>query len=295
MSTWKTIGRRSILGLCAAPALLAACGGSGTKGSAGASGELQIQPVIPGTDLAVGPNRFALGVLTTPKGQSAPSPVPDAQLKLTFFNPIAPQPTPKGEVTPQFRFVDDKRKGLYVAQFAFDQPGDWGVQVDGTVNGQSISPARVKFTVKPKSETPAIGSPAPRSHNLTRKDVSDIKKIDSGVQPNDMHELSIADALDLKKPLVVLFASPGFCVTQTCAPELGEVQKLEAKYRQDVSFVHVEIYKDPATRTPYETVEEWGLESDPWVFMVDRNGMVAAKFEGPAPFSELEPALQKLL
>jgi hypothetical protein len=29
--------------------------------------------------------------------------------------------------------------------------------------------------------------------------------------------------------------------------------------------------------------------------MVDRNGLVAEKFEGPAPLAELEPALQKLL
>jgi hypothetical protein len=42
-------------------------------------------------------------------------------------------------------------------------------------------------------------------------------------------------------------------------------------------------------------VQEWGLLSEPWTFLVDRHGVVADKFEGPAPFAELEPALQKLL
>jgi len=94
---------------------------------------------------------------------------------------------------------------------------------------------------------------------------------------------------------VVIFSSPGFCVTQTCAPQLGEIQRLKAKFGPQASFVHVEIFKDPMTRTPYEAVTEWGLPSEPWTFMVDRQGNVAEKYEGPAPYTELEPALQKLV
>ena len=94
---------------------------------------------------------------------------------------------------------------------------------------------------------------------------------------------------------MALFASPGFCVTQTCAPQLGEVQKLKAKYASQVNFVHVEIYKDAMSRTPYETVIEWGLTSEPWTFMIDRKGLMAEKFEGPSPFVELEAALLKLI
>jgi hypothetical protein len=255
-----------------------------------------VQAVIPNSDLAVGKNRLSLALLQIKKGVPDPIPVTDAKLNLKFYYPIQPQPVLHGgEAAPEFRYVDDKSKGLYVAQVQFDQPGVWGVEVTGTNKDGSVGPARVQFQVKPKSDTPAIGAPAPRSKNLTRHDVDDIKKIDSGSPPNDMHELSIADALDQKKPLVIAFASPGFCTTATCAPEIGEVQKLEAKYRQQANFIHVEIYKDPMTRTPYETVIQWGLPTDPWVFMVDRNGMVANKFEGPAPLSELEPALQQLL
>jgi len=110
-----------------------------------------------------------------------------------------------------------------------------------------------------------------------------------------MHEFSIADAIDQKKPLVIVFGSPGFCVTQTCAPEVEEVQKLKAKVGEKANFIHIEIWKDPLKREPYSTVTEWGLPTDPWVFLVDRNGMVADKFEGPAPLGELEASLAKLL
>jgi hypothetical protein len=298
--------RRGAAALLLAPALAAcapgALGGGGQSGSSGPAGEadapgtIRVQPVVPNTDLAVGRNRLALGVLAIPRGTTTPAPVPDAKLSLRFYFPIEPQPVPRGDpVQPEFRYVDDKQKGLYVTQVQFDQPGDWGVEVTGSAGGQPLTTSRARFTVKPKADTPAIGAPAPRSHNLTRYDVDDIRKIDSGATPNDMHELSIADAIDQGKPLVVIFSSPGFCVTQTCAPQLGEVQKLEAKFGPQVNFVHVEIFKDPMSRTPYETVNEWGLQSEPWTFFVDRQGLVAEKFEGPAPYAELEPALQKLV
>ncbi len=256
---------------------------------------MRIQPVVPNTDLAVGLNRFSLGVLQIARGAPAPVPVADANLALRFFFPLEPQPVARGEAKPQFRFVEDRRKGLYVAQVQFDHPGTWGVEVNGTLGDQSLATAGAQFTVKPRGDTPAINAPAPRSRNLTRYDVDDIRKIDSGSTPNDMHELTIAEAIAQGKPLVILFASPGFCVTQTCAPQLGEVQRLKARYGQQANFIHIEIFKDPMSRTPYETVTEWGLTSEPWVFLVDSAGLVAAKFEGPAPFAELEPALQRLL
>jgi hypothetical protein len=291
------MNRRTTLSLVTAPAissLAAACGGAAPNASQQSNAN-RIQAVVPSSDLAVGKNRMALALLEIKRGEPNPIPVVDGKLNFKFYYPIEPQPVPHGETTPDFRYVEDKNRGLYVAQAQFDQPGIWGVEVTGTGPNGAVGPARVQFQVKPKPDTPAIGTPAPRSKNLTRADVDDIKKIDSGSPPNDMHELSIADALDQKKPLVIAFASPGFCTTATCAPEIAEVQKLEAKYRQQANFVHVEIYKDPLTRTPYETVIQWGLPTDPWVFMVDRNGMIAAKFEGPAPVAELEPALQQLL
>jgi hypothetical protein len=301
----RKLPRRAAFGVLTLP-LISACGQAGSSSGGGGNtmgagaggngvGSGGYQAVVPGTDLAVGRNRFVLGLLQVKKGQD-PARVTDGQINLRYYFPIEPKPVAKGEGTAQFRFVDDKNKGLWVAQAQFDQPGVWGVEVSGTTpDGQAVGPIGVQFQVKPRPDTPAIGAPAPRSRNLTKYDVDDIRKIDSGVTPNDMHELSIAQAIEQQKPLVVLFASPGFCVTQTCAPELGEVQKLKAKYGQSANFIHVEIYKDPMTRTPYETVKEWGLLSEPWVFMVDRTGMIADKFEGPAPFSELEPSLQKIL
>jgi hypothetical protein len=294
------------------PAAVAACGvtlkdgspsSSGAKSAAsdpwsGISGQgtARIQAIVPATDLAVGPNRFSLGLLHFPENANEPQRLADATLRLTFFFPIEPSAVARGNsVTATYRWVDVKGKGIYVTRAEFDQSGMWGVEVNGDVAGRTIGPARTRFPVKVKPDTPAIGSDAPRSRNLTARDVSDIKLIDSGVVPNDMHDLTIADAIATGKPLVVVFATPGFCATQTCAPVVEEMSTLKRAIGGAANFVHVEIYKDPKNRIPYDTVTEWGLTSEPWVFLVDKRGKVAAKFEGPAPQAEVEEELRRLL
>jgi hypothetical protein len=39
---------------------------------------------------------------------------------------------------------------------------------------------------------------------------------------------------------------------------------------------------------------EWNLESEPWTFLVDAQGIIQAKYEGGLTFVELEPALKQL-
>ncbi len=75
-----------------------------------------------------------------------------------------------------------------------------------------------------------------------------------------------------------------------------------------VNFLHVEPYvlevKDGRTQPqvdvtghpkPIRAVVEWGLPSEPYVFVVDAEGKVAAKFEGLAYPDELTAALDALL
>ena len=61
-------------------------------------------------------------------------------------------------------------------------------------------------------------------------------------------------------------------------------------------FIHAEIYKDndPAAGvSPW--VSEWGLVSEPWVFVVDGSGTITAKFEGGVSADELEAAARDAL
>jgi hypothetical protein len=292
-------------------------GSSDSAGSARptATAAGQVTAQIASSEITLGPTRFVLGLL-----DSSGAPIADATAHLTFFQVDGAQANPKGEVDAMFRAPareaglaetmsvtlpnGQKRTqtnapanvGIYDAMFNFDKTGNWGVQAQGKLKDGTPYTARAGFTVKEKGDTPAIGSPAPASHNLTAKDVSDLSQLDTSVNPSpDMHTESIADGLAAGHPLLVLFASPGYCTSRFCGPELELARKLEPQYKGRADFIHVEIYKDPAQRIPVDAVTEWRLPSEPWFFIVDSKGIIRAKFEGPTGMQELQDALNQVV
>jgi hypothetical protein len=42
-------------------------------------------------------------------------------------------------------------------------------------------------------------------------------------------------------------------------------------------------------------VGEWNLPSEPWIFLVNADGVLVEKFEGGVAAAELDPALDALL
>ena len=67
------------------------------------------------------------------------------------------------------------------------------------------------------------------------------------------------------------------------------------RYAGRAEFVHIEIYKDPQNRVVADTVNEWGLQSEPWVFLVGKDGKIGDRFEGATTLDELEAGLKPLL
>ena len=162
---------------------------------------------------------------------------------------------------------------------------------------------RAALRVAEKSSTPAIGAPAPPSVTLTSGDVEDLSTITSASDPDpDLYKLSIHQALLEEKPLVVVFATPAFCVSATCGPQVEMVSQVKERYRDQANFIHVEVFEDPHLIQGgrpggglVAAVEEWGMPTEPWTFVVDREGRVRAKFEQFTPAEEIEAALKDLL
>ena len=63
-----------------------------------------------------------------------------------------------------------------------------------------------------------------------------------------------------------------------------------------MEFIHVEFYKNPAEANKVlpDTAAEWGLRSEPWFFVIDKQGKVSDRFEGPTTMVELERAMQEV-
>ena len=270
-------------------------------------------PEIVSTDLAVGPNNFSLGLLSEENEV-----ILGAQVHLRFFQLVDDQAVFRGEgnarpvqVTLSFtetrpdgttRTIETGQIAVYKANVEFDQPGPWAVEITATLDGQSFEPASVPFQVRERSLSPAIGDPAPKSRQTILADVGgDISKIDTSDPADpDMHAMTIAEAVTSGQSTLIVFATPAFCLSRTCGPTKQIVDQLYPTYKGQVNFIHVEPYFLDKVRSgegliPVPVMEEWGLQTEPWVFVIDGQGNVAAKFEGVVAPQELEAAIQAVL
>ena len=181
-------------------------------------------------DLAVGGNRVAFGVIDTDAG-----PVNDADVQVsTFFLPATGgQEGPVETVDAVFRAWPVTPRGVFTAELSFDRPGEWGIGAVVTDADGAERKASARVRVKDTSATPAIGAPAPRSVSKTLADVDGLEQITTDFEPDaDLYGMTIAEALDGGKPLLVVFSTPAYCQTATCGPQLGVIKELKGRVRR---------------------------------------------------------------
>lgn len=198
-----------------------------------------------------------------------------------------------GEVRGEWLSNPGVALGLYVATFTFDEPGLWEIGVKGA--NEEIAAALVE--VGEDSTVPQRGDPAPRSASLTATTAEGLALITTDPDPDPrFYELSIAEAVANGRPTVIVFATPAFCRTAICGPTV-EIAKAIADRKPDVDFVHVEPFDIEAARAgslePIDLMFEWGLVTEPWVFVVDEDGVISAAFEGIVGETELEAAIDR--
>ena len=313
----RTRSRKPLVLLTLIPLLFAAavaCGGEGkqaSKETATPSGAAALTAVVISSDISLGSNRFMVGLLEDNR------PVVDAEAQFAFFKLDGDQGELRFEaeataVKMTMGITVDKPDGTreiveggetaaYIAEVEFDETGDWGVRITGTRSGESFDSINSGFTVSEAPSSIAIGSAAPKSVQLTLNDVPDLSDIDTSVPPDpDWHQMTIADAVASGKPVAIAFSTPGFCQTQMCAPMTAELAMLYEKYKDRAIFIHVEPYELDKARSgeglvPIAIMGEWGLQTEPWIFVVDAEGKVAAKFEAFVMVDEIEAAIKATL
>jgi len=199
-------------------------------------------------------------------------------------------------------------RGSYSTYANFDRPGRWrlDVQVD---NPEGVDEVQIELEVLEKSPVPAVGSIAQLSETKTLADYPAIEDITTDYSPDpDLYQLSIKEAVQNPLPSVVVFASPAFCTSPTCGPQVDTLSELKEKSPGLANYIHVEIYDNPAEiqgdldrAEIFSVVDDWGLTSimdylnESWTFILDANGKIDDRFEGFATLDELETALAQTL
>jgi hypothetical protein len=261
-------------------------------------------PVLVSSEIGIGHSRV---LITLEDRAYRPLASPEVTVDESYYDLAASTNTPVSHAAGTFRWLIPNEKGIYVAYADFADAGDWGIEVTAHEAGKQDRAARVTFSVRATTMTPAIGAPAPPSDTLTATSADAVISTDPHPDPA-FYLLSVREAIAAGKPFVLVFATPAFCTSGVCGPALDLVKQVAPKYIGRVNFIHVEPYLlqfsggrtqpvlDAAGQLqPVPAVGEWGLPTEPYIFVVDAHGKVAAKFEGMAYPDELTAALDALL
>jgi len=180
---------------------------------------------------------------------------------------------------------------IYVAHLHVPRPGRyWLVAEPAGAKIQAIG----TLEVTARTPSPAVGAKAPRSATPTLADAGAASLTTR--QPPDLGLLrySVAGALAAHRPFVVTFATPKFCTSRICGPVVDVVNAVRKSIAlSPVRFIHVEVFRDNDPAKGYNRwMRQWGLRSEPWTFLVGRDGRVKAKFEGSVSAAELTAAIR---
>ena len=304
----------ALLAVAQSPAAAPDCGpvsptgnyqGWPSVGQVSATGNLL--PLIVSAQLVAGPPTRFLYTIADPTNPGVPTASADVATQVSFYA-LARDPATAVATVPGTFLDSGNGLGLYHLTTTFDCVGDWGMELTAALPSGPIA-TRAIFSVLPYGSLPAIGAPAPRSATLTATTPDGIAAISTDTTPDpDLYRLSIDQAVGSGRPTYIVFATPAFCQTATCGPTLDIVKSVAPEYKDRVDFIHVEPYLLQTTDAGLQplldangglqvvqAVNDYGLPTEPYQFLVDGSGIVRDAFQGIASVDEIRAAIDAVL
>jgi len=183
---------------------------------------------------------------------------------------------------------------IYVTRFAIPRPGRYWLVAQPA--GKNIKGIAV-FDVRAKLPVPVVGARAPRSATPTLASSPAAALTTERPPDRGLLHYSVAASLAAHKPFVVTFATPKYCTSRVCGPVVDVVDAVRRRLAPSgVRFIHVEVYTDNNPTKGYNRwMRQWGLTTEPWTFLVGRDGRIKAEFEGSVSADELIAAIRDKL
>src|SRR5829696_3389147 len=187
----------------------------------------------------------------------------------------------------------DPFAAVYAAQVPLGKPGSYSVMAVTLVGGKPVAaPGQIKVISSPQDEIPEVGEQAPRVETDTVASAGgNVEAIDTRRPTSDMH----ADFAKVvgAKPVALLFATPQLCQSRVCGPVVDVALQQRAQFGDRVQFIHQEVYagNDPAKglRKP---LTQFNLRTEPWLFVVGKDGRITARLEGSFGVRAFEDAIK---
>ena len=202
-------------------------------------------------------------------------------------------------VAPQYRSQQNSGPGgiqaIYATHVPLAHPGTYTIlALTRTANGLIGSPGEI--AVAPSSLIPNVGQRPPAIATDTAATVhGDTALLTTRVPPESMHAVSLNQVLG-KRPVALLFSTPQFCISRICGPVTDIAVQLQHQYGGRVAFIHQEVYvNNQPSKGLRPQLKAFHLETEPWLFIINRHGVIVARLEGAFGVNEVAQALQAAL
>jgi hypothetical protein len=205
---------------------------------------------------------------------------------------LATQPAYRAQTTTS---DPDAATLVYATDLDFPSEGEWRIAALIKQGDEIVATLLPSASVGEFKRIPAVGQKAPKIHTPTASDAGgDLSKITTRIPPDTQSKVDYADALG-KEPIVLLFATPQFCQSRVCGPVVDVAEQVKEQYGDKAAFIHMEIYNDnDPSKGVRPQVKAFNLPSEPWLFGIDRHGVVKAEVEGAFGVNELTRVVKKV-
>ena len=283
------IGATSTVGV---GSLLAGCSGESTattSESVAALGDLQLvqrfpQVLVPGNVRLPISLANQAGLLTTDSGFELPN-----ILLAQLIN------ADTQEVVAESLSADRHDTGLTIPYWPFrvniDKPGIYTLIVDGgPAEGAAIQVLNATEVL-----IPLVGSQLPGFDTPTVDDHRGVEPVCTRTpEPCLFHNITLNEALALKKPIAYLVGTPAHCSTGTCAPALEALITVRKSIGDAMTFLHAEIYTDDKATTVAPAVVALKMEYEPAIYITDASGKIIERFDAVFDANEISSAIAAL-
>jgi hypothetical protein len=258
----------------------------------------RIQADLVPSELVVGDNRFAVGLMDA-NGQM----IHDATVHFQYYDLSNPKaPALESEADAVRLETPDRQTTIFANERKFVRAGNWGVVIQARSANGSVEMANMGFQVLAETPTLKVGQKMPLVDTPTAAQVNDnLKLLTSSIRPNPaFYRTSLAQAVQSGKPTLLLLSTPAYCTSRLCGPAYDTTGDLQKLYGDKINFVSVEVYSglpNPADSnwSLNPIMKSLGVSTEPWLFLVDKNGTVAYQVEGLFTSDEVQKHIQPIL
>ena len=186
-------------------------------------------------------------------------------------------------------------EAIYSTQLPVPKSGVYDV-LSVTRVGSRLIGATGELPVALNTPIPSVGQRPPDiATDTLASQHGKVSLVTTRIPPENMHSVSFNQVLG-RRPVALLFSTPELCKSRVCGPVTDIMVELQHQFGNRIAFIHQEVYvnNDP-TQGLRPQLHSFHLETEPWLFAVNRKGVIVARLDGVFGVREARDALEAAL